>query len=306
MKYLRLLFSFLLMFVCAILYAQTDTLPVPDASVNQRVYDTINTLTETADSTISASPAAITKILNFDSIIFKRHAFYNFNNPISRIDSERAVEGKEIFFYAILGLLIFFALIKNGFPRYMQDLFRLFFQTSVKQRQLKDQLMQAPLPSLLLNIFFVITVAFFLNLVFQFYNLGSHIDFWILLLYCGLGLVIIYSIKFLFLKLFGWLFRISEATDTYIFIVFTTNKVISIFLIPFIILMAFSSGTVKQSSLVLSLLIVGFFFLYRFYLAFVSTHRYIKIKFFHFLLYLIAFEIVPLLLINKLLFQFLG
>jgi hypothetical protein len=205
-----------------------------------------------------------------------------------------------------VGILLFFALIKNGFPRYMQDMFRMFFQTSVKQKQLKDQLMQSPLPSLLLNIFFVITAAFFLNLVLQYYNLGNQFNFWLLMLYCAIGLIIIYSIKFLFLKLFGWLFKITQATDTYIFIVFTTNKIISIFLLPFIILMSFTTGTVRQSALALSLLIVGFFFLYRFYLAFVSTHRYIKIKFFHFLLYLIAFELVPLLLINKLLFQLLG
>jgi hypothetical protein len=47
-------------------------------------------------------------------------------------------------------------------------------------------------------------------------------------------------------------------------------------------------------------------FLYRFYLSFATIERQLKISFFHFLLYLIGFEIVPLLLINKLLFRFLG
>jgi hypothetical protein len=307
MKNLRLIISLLFILNYCFLHAQTDSLSVPDSAPQQKISDTSSSLIrDTANPTITPSLLTTKKVLNFDSIIFNRHTFYNFKNPITRIDSERKVEGKETFFYFILGILLFFALIKNGFPRYMQDMFRMFFQTSVKQKQLKDQLMQSPLPSLLLNIFFVITAAFFLNLVFQYYNLGSQYNFWILMLYCAIGLILIYSIKFLFLKIFGWLFKITQATDTYIFIVFTTNKIISIFLIPFIIIMAFSTGTVRQSALALSLLIVGFFFLYRFYLAFVSTHRYIKIKFFHFLLYLIAFEIVPLLLINKLLFQLLG
>jgi hypothetical protein len=307
MKNLRLIFSLLFILTCCFLHAQTDTVSVPDSPPQQRIFDTSSSLIrDTVNGAVSPSLLPTKKILNFDSIIFNRHTFYNFKNPITRIDSERKVEGKESFFYFILGILLFFALIKNGFPRYMQDMFRMFFQTSVKQKQLKDQLMQSPLPSLLLNIFFVITAAFFLNLVLQYYNLGNQFNFWILMLYCAIGLIIIYSIKFLFLKLFGWLFKITQATDTYIFIVFTTNKIISIFLLPFIILMSFTTGTVRQSALALSLLIVGFFFLYRFYLAFVSTHRYIKIKFFHFLLYLIAFELVPLLLINKLLFQLLG
>jgi hypothetical protein len=307
MKNLRLIFSLLFILTCCFLHAQTDSISVTDSPPKQRIFDTSSSLKrDTVNGVISPSLLPAKKILNFDSIIFNRHTFYNFKNPITRIDSERKVEGKESFFYFIVGILLFFALIKNGFPRYMQDMFRMFFQTSVKQKQLKDQLMQSPLPSLLLNIFFVITAAFFLNLVLQYYNLGNQFNFWLLMLYCAIGLIIIYSIKFLFLKLFGWLFKITQATDTYIFIVFTTNKIISIFLLPFIILMSFTTGTVRQSALALSLLIVGFFFLYRFYLAFVSTHRYIKIKFFHFLLYLIAFELVPLLLINKLLFQLLG
>jgi hypothetical protein len=308
MKNLRLLFSILFIFIYYNSFCQTDSLAVADSAALQ-IIDTSTTpysTTDTLNISDTISVAATSTILNFDSIIFNRHVFYKFQNPVTQIDSVKKVEGKEAVFYLILSILLFFALIKNGFPRYLQDMFRMFFQTSVKQKQLKDQLMQSPLPSLLFNIFFVVTGAFFLTLVLQYYNLGSNFSFWILMFYCALGLIIIYSIKFLFLKLFGWLFKITEATNTYIFIVFTTNKIISIFLIPFIILMSFSMGTVRQSALALSLLIVGFFFLYRFYLAFVSTHRYIKIKFFHFLLYLIAFEIVPLLLINKLLFQFLA
>jgi hypothetical protein len=51
--------------------------------------------------------------------------------------------------------------------------------------------------------------------------------------------------------------------------------------------------------------VVGGLFLYRFYLSYVSVYRLVKLQFLHFLLYLAAFEIAPLLLINKLLFQFL-
>jgi len=51
---------------------------------------------------------------------------------------------------------------------------------------------------------------------------------------------------------------------------------------------------------------VGLLFLYRFYLSFATIEGRLKISFFHFMLYLIGFEIVPLLLINKLLFRFLG
>jgi hypothetical protein len=120
------------------------------------------------------------------------------------------------------------------------------------------------------------------------------------------GLVAIYLIKFITLKLCGWLFRMSDVTDSYTFIVFTTNKIIGIALLPFVILLAFTSGPFQQGVLTLSIVIVVALFLYRFYLSFATIERQLNISFFHFLLYLIGLEIVPLLLINKLLFKFLG
>ena len=119
--------------------------------------------------------------------------------------------------------------------------------------------MQAPLPSLLLNILFIVAAAVFINLVFQHYGLGTSYGFWLLLLYSALALTLIYAVKFITLKICGWLFRLSEATDAYIFIVFTTNKIIGIVLLPLIVLLAFTAGQLKQVALTLSLLLVGMF-----------------------------------------------
>ena len=76
--------------------------------------------------------------------------------PAARLTSTKKERvGKEPLFYSMIGLLIFFAMIRNGFHRYVEDLFKSYFRTTVKQRQLKEQLIQSPLPSLLLNIFFL-------------------------------------------------------------------------------------------------------------------------------------------------------
>jgi hypothetical protein len=45
---------------------------------------------------------------------------------------------------------------------------------------------------------------------------------------------------------------------------------------------------------------------YRYFLSYVTIHRQIRINFLHFIIYLAAFEIAPLLLINKLLLTILG
>jgi hypothetical protein len=244
--------------------------------------------------------------LRFDSLIYKHHPYMRFTDSVRLIITEKEWVGKEAFFYSIIGLLIFFAFIRNSFGRYLQDLFKLFFRTTIKQRQVKEQMMGAPLPSLLLNILFFISGGVYLALVFEYFALGSRFNFWLLILYCAAGLALIYLGKFIVLRIMGWLLRLTEATDAYTFVVFTTNKVIGIALLPFIVLLAFAAPEVRQVALTLSFIVVGGLFLYRFYLSYVSIYRLVKLQFLHFLLYLAAFEIAPLLLINKLLFQFLG
>jgi hypothetical protein len=277
----------------------------------QRILDSgaafgIDSLAQAARDTNFVPPPLVQR-LRFDSVLLSRHPFYKFKNPVRRMESVRVrSNGKEDLFYCSLGLLLFFALIRNGFSRYLQDLVRLFFRSSLKQRQAKEQLMEAYLPSLLLNLLFIISGSLFLSLVLRQWKLGLNYNFWMLLVYCGIGLASIYFVKFLTLKICGWIFRVMEATDTYTFIVFTTNKVVGIMLIPFIILLAFTTGGMSQVALTLSVILLGGLFLYRYFLSYLSIRRQLKLNFFHFTLYLLAFEVLPLLLINKLLLQFLG
>ena len=255
--------------------------------------------------TLKKSLATNSIPVKVDSIIFRHHPYTRFTNPVRLIISERKWEGKEAIFYTVLGILLFFAFIRTIFDKYILDVFRLFFRTTLRQRQIKEQLMQTPMPSLLLNILFVLSAAMFATLVLLYFELGVKIGFLYLFLYCLAGIGGIYLIKFITLKLSGWLFRLSESTDTYIFIVFSANKIIGVVLLPFLILLGFSAGTVYQTALTLSLVLIGALFMYRFYLSYVSIHKQVHINFFHFVLYLAAFEVIPLLLINKLLFMFL-
>ena len=241
-----------------------------------------------------------------DTIIYALNPYFKFTDPVRMTVSVRQWQGREGMFYGVIGLLLFFAFIRNGFGRYLKDLFQTFFRTSIKQKQIKEQLLQSPLPSLLMNIFFILCAAFFLAIVLRYFGLGLEYDFWKLFLYCVLGLAGIYLLKYISLKVLGWIFQASESADAYIFIVFTINKVMGIALLPLVVIMAFTEGNVYKSVFTLGLVVIGACFLYRYFLAFATIHRQLRINILHFLLYLAALEIVPLLLINKLLFQILS
>ncbi len=232
------------------------------------------------------------------------HPYYNYNDkPVWVQSSVRVSRDKDTLFYILVSLLIVFALLKLTFAKYFNDLFRLFFRTTLKQRQIRDQLIQTPLASLFFNAFYVAIAGLYIDYLFFYFD-KAPVEFWLLYLYCCAGLSIIYFVKFIGLKIAGWLLNLKDAADSYIFIVFIVNKVIGIFLLPFVILLAFTDGLVFSTSLLLSWCGLGILFLYRFILAYSALRNQVRFNLFHFLLYFCAFELAPLLLIYRLLLLF--
>ena len=233
--------------------------------------------------------------------ILQYHPYFGFSaKPESApASATRVFRGKEGLFYLLIFLLITYGLLRQVFPKYFSDLFRLFFRTTLKQRQISEQLMQTPLPSLLLNGFFVFSTGLYIAFVLQHFKLDPFDNFWLLFLYCSLGLTAIYFIKFIGLKITGWIFNMREIADSYVFIVFIVNKMIGILLLPFLILLAFALGDVYSVAFTLSVCVVAGLVAYRFILSFAAIRNQVRVNPFHFFLYLIAFEIAPLLLIYK-------
>lgn len=231
----------------------------------------------------------------------KRHPYFAFGKRAVVPEQAilRKVTGKEWLFYALVFLLLIFAILKRLFPKYFNDLFRLFFRTTLKHKQVREQLMQTPLPSLMLNGFFVASAAFYISFLVQHFKADPTGNFWLLLLYAGAGLSVIYFLKFIGLKVSGWLFGMQEAADSYVFIVFIINKMIGIALIPILFILAFSAGSVYIAGLTLSWFLVGGLLGYRLILTWGAVRNQVKVNLFHFFLYILAFEIAPLLLIYK-------
>jgi Domain of unknown function (DUF4271) len=208
-------------------------------------------------------------------------------------------------FYLIVGILFYFASIRIFFEKYFSNLMTLFFRVSLRQQQIREQVLQTPLPSLLLNILFVISAGLYSCFLLHYSRWGADVNFWILFLNCMGLLAAIYLVKFLVLKFIGWVFSISRATDIYIFIVFLVNKMLGIFLLPFLIVIIFSNEDWRQVFITISLAMVFVLWGYRILAAYRPIRNEIKLTPFYFFLYLCAFEIAPLLLIYKVLLTYL-
>ena len=205
-----------------------------------------------------------------------------------------------LLFYVLLIITGALAFFRFFYTRYFNTLFRVFFNTTLRQSQLTDQLLQAKLASLLFNILFVVAGGIYTYLLLVYFHLmNSYSAVLFNLFSCMLGLAGIYAAKYITLKFTGWITHQQDVTNDYVFIIFLINKIMGILLIPFVVIMAFSDPVIKQGAVWISLLLIGLMFLMRFFRSYGLLQHRVKVSRFHFFLYIIGVEILPILLIYK-------
>lgn len=204
-----------------------------------------------------------------------------------------------IFFYLLLILVFMLALLRFFYARYFSTLFRVFFNTSLRQSQLTDQLLQAKLPSMLFNFFFVISAGSYVYFLLRQYLEVPENKQWIIWGGSIAALALIYAVKYSTLKLTGWATGFSSTTNSYVFVIFLINKILGVLLLPFTVLMAFADLKIAAIAALISLLLAGLLLLMRFFRSYGLLQNQLKINRFHFFLYLVGVEIIPLLLIYK-------
>ena len=246
-----------------------------------------------------------TEMTMWKSLLAADSFFHFMGKPVSLTEPIHRPNSKDSLFYLLLGILFYFALFRIFFEKYFNNLLTLFFRVSLRQQQIREQVLQTPLPSLLLNLLFIASGGLFAAYLLHFSRSGASINFWILYLDCMMGLGLIYLVKFLVLKFCGWVFNISRATDIYIFITFLVNKMVGIFLLPLLILITFSDLETRDIFITISLTMVFVLLGYRVFASYRPVRSEIKLTPFHYFMYICAFEIAPLLLIYKVLLQYL-
>ena len=232
--------------------------------------------------------------------ILKDNKFLNSGSqPVALAVKKRMPVKENAVFYLLAGLLFFFGIVKTIYARYFSTLFRVFFNSSLRQNQLTDQLMQARLPSLFFNLVFLISASLYVYFLFQKISFNRSDLNWTLLLACLLGFAVIYAGKFIAVKFVGWITGFNSEADTYIFIVFLINKIIGICLLPVLLILAFSDVMVVKIVITLSFILIGIMLLLRFIRSYGLLQHKLKINQFHFALYVFSFELLPLAIIYK-------
>jgi len=237
---------------------------------------------------------------------FMTHPFLPMQTkPSFRINELHLTTNYDGRFYLVIGMLFFLAFIKVTFPKYFSNVFQLIFQSPIRQKQTREQLQQNNLASLFSNILFIVNASIFVSLLAE-KNAWVDLSLYTCIAYSALGFTGLYFFKFLFLWFSGWLFGQQEAIGNYSFIVFLTNKVMGVFLIPAILLLTFSPIAVQDFAYNGALIIIIILFVYRYLVSFSIIRASLKVSAFHFFLYLCTCEVLPMLVLYKLMMDFIS
>jgi len=282
---LNRVFLFILFLFPTILFAQAheDSIPVNKDSLNKFA----------ATKFIAKHDSSLQRLIQANYFLNTK------GDPIAMKNIVRKKTTQDIFFSILLAVALLLAFFRFFYARYFNNLFRVFFNTSLRQSQLTDQLLQAKLPSLLFNLFFIITGGIYVYFLLRYFDWVAPVKIIPVMLACVICLGAIYFIKFIVLKFTGWLTGFKEVTNTYLFIIFLINKIVGILLVPVIIILAFSEYEIVRSAVLISLLLIGLLLLLRFFRSYGLLQNKLKVSHFQFFLYIVGIEVVPLLLIYK-------
>jgi hypothetical protein len=268
----------------------------------------LDSLTEDSIAKITARVPAIPLIWQQDTAfanLLKIPYIKKKIQPLLRNGDIRIPDEKDYLFYALVGIVLLLALIKQLFPKYFSNLFKLLFEASFRQKQRREQLMQETLPSLMMNILFILAGGLFAALLANYYD-WLKTSFWLITLYSITILALVYMIKYMVIQFTGWVFNAKESASTYSFIVFLINKMIGVVLVPLLLLLAFSNGKVWDIAITIAVGVIVLLFLFRYIISLRIIRGALNINPIHFFIYLCAVELMPMLIIYKVLFKFTG
>jgi hypothetical protein len=200
-----------------------------------------------------------------------------------------------------LFVLIMIAIIRFSFNKYLIRLVDSILNYQTSNNLFLEKNLRNIRGSIFLNALFFLNISFFAVLYYNFssINTGKASSF-LTFVYTLAGFLLLYFGKFIVVRIIGYIFDGVKESKEYLHTVFIYNKNLGIFLLPVTLSVPFIADFAIYFLLIIGLIIAIVFYLLR-------LIRGVKILFrkhvsiFYMILYLCALEILPLLVIYKLL-----
>lgn len=208
-------------------------------------------------------------------------------------------------FLILILVLAAFAWLRTYYNKYFVQIMSAFWNNNLTNQIVRDESILVQRASVILNILFNLVGALFLYFVSIYYSwplggIGTGLNRF---LFLALIVTAAYAVKFLILKICGYLFHITREMSTYLFIVFLINNILCLLLIPLVSLFAFSNFINAGWLMVASIILVAIAYLYRIVRGLAIGWTSAVFSPYYLFLYLCTLEFAPLLLLIKILSQ---
>ncbi len=201
----------------------------------------------------------------------------------------------------ILLVITILTWLRFVFNKNLGQIFDAFFSNSITNQIVRDENILVQRASVLLTIIFNLVAAVLLYQISNVYDLTPDYvgeGFTRFILY-ALLISLIYSVKFILLKLTGYIFNQDRSIATYIFNIFLINNVLGIFLLPIVIGLAFLPGIYSVFLIYAGGALALSAFIYRLIRGLIIGLSSSSFSPYYLFLYLCTLEILPLLLVFK-------
>ncbi len=115
-----------------------------------------------------------------------------------------------------------------------------------------------------------------------------------------------FAVKYVLLKVIGWIFSIQKEVNSYLFTIYIFFIAIGVVLFPINIIIAYGAESLKTFLIYFTFIALFLVLIFRLIRGLFIGMRFMSFHIFHFLLYLCAVEIVPALILIKVFTKYFG
>ncbi|HPR30442.1 MAG TPA: DUF4271 domain-containing protein [Prolixibacteraceae bacterium] len=211
-----------------------------------------------------------------------------------------AIENGSIIVMMIL--LSVFASIRFASVKYLAELFETIYKKGTIARLFREKVSNLSHVSYRLDLLFVLTSGVLLYHFITINPIGQLPGPSLLVLLCTVSFLGFIVSKFTLYRISGWLFDSDSETQEYIFYAKTGNRLLGIFLLPIALILFFTGILLTKILLTIAVAIIGI-------ISIINVSRGIAIiakkvfSIYYIILYLCTLEILPLLLVWRIVWR---
>lgn len=216
-------------------------------------------------------------------------------------DIPRNQEREDWKFYVATVLLLMLAIIRFGYEKEFDELSTVFRHWGASQQMYRELGTGVSFGTVLLNVFSLVVISLFVYILLDRYGNTAVDPRWMLMPMAGIAVAALLSLRYLLLKAASFVLPFKMEITLYNFYEIQLNRVLGVALFPLVLLITFAPDPVNRFALEAAIAVLAAAVLLRYVKGFNIGSNYFGRHLFHFLLYICALEIAPIVIIIRLL-----